>query len=68
MDEQRTSSVDAEKRKGIEAGVPTMHGGLLTSTETEGEEVRAELVLVHPSCKDCLEVVRRKGVGVLSAK
>lgn len=53
----------------IVASVPTMHGGLLTSEGEEGEEVHAELVLVHPGCAACLEVVRSKGVGVLcSAK
>ncbi|GAC93531.1 copper fist DNA binding domain protein [Pseudozyma hubeiensis SY62] len=46
--------------------VPTLHGGLLSDSSGEGEEMRAELVLVHPKCEACLEVVRSKGVGVLS--
>lgn len=52
------------------SAVPTLHGGLLTSEaskDSEAEDVRAELVLVHPKCAACLEVVRRKGVGVLSS-
>ncbi|KAJ1032970.1 hypothetical protein NDA16_000249 [Ustilago loliicola] len=58
----------------IPVAVPTLHGGLLTSDPgKEGadqeveEEVRAELVLVHPTCAACLKVVRKKGVGVLSS-
>lgn len=49
------------------ASVPTLHGGLLTSGTGDAEEVHAELVLVHPKCAACLEVVRTKGVGVLSS-
>ncbi len=53
----------------IVASVPTMHGGLLTAEDEDGDEVHAELVLVHPKCAACLEVVRARGVGVLcSAK
>ncbi|CBQ73059.1 conserved hypothetical protein [Sporisorium reilianum SRZ2] len=54
------------------AAVPVMHGGFVTaegggSGRDADEEVRAELVLVHPKCAACLEVVRSKGVGVLSS-
>ncbi|SPO36309.1 uncharacterized protein PSFLO_01780 [Pseudozyma flocculosa] len=35
--------------------------------DEEVEDVRAELVLVHPGCAACLDVVRRKGVGILSS-
>ncbi|CDS00170.1 uncharacterized protein SPSC_01354 [Sporisorium scitamineum] len=49
------------------AAVPTMHGGFVASGPETDEEVRAELVLVHPKCAACLEVVRSKGVGVLSS-
>lgn len=53
----------------LTVSVPTLHGGLLTSEAGNGSdnEVRAELVLVHPKCAACLEVVRSKGVGVLSS-
>ncbi len=56
----------------VTASVPTLHGGLLTSepgskASSTDEEVRAELVLVHPKCAACLEVVRNKGIGVLSS-
>jgi hypothetical protein len=47
----------------------TLHGGLLTSlarADVKDEEVRAELVLVHPECDACLHVVRTRGVGVLT--
>ncbi|TKY85788.1 hypothetical protein EX895_005328 [Sporisorium graminicola] len=49
------------------SSVPTMHGGFVTSGPETHEEVRAELVLVHPKCAACLEIVRSKGVGVLSS-
>lgn len=60
----------------------TLHGGLLTSEPTSansndtkgntsrqegGDQVRAELVLIHPKCSACLVVVKTKGVGVLSS-
>ncbi|SPO25420.1 uncharacterized protein UTRI_03163_B [Ustilago trichophora] len=60
----------------ISTSVPTLHGGLLTSesdnrassaSEDCNAEVRAELVLVHPKCAACLDVVKTKGVGVLSS-
>ena len=62
----------------VTSSVPTLHGGLLTSEvgptspnsagveNAAKEDVRAELVLVHPHCAACLDVVRKKGVGVLS--
>ncbi|SNX84393.1 uncharacterized protein MEPE_03102 [Melanopsichium pennsylvanicum] len=71
----RTSS-RAEQASAVFAptSVPTLHGGLLTSEPSQNQqmvegddEVRAELVLIHPKCADCLQVVRNKGVGVLSA-
>lgn len=49
------------------AGVPTMHGGFVASGPQMADEMRAELVLVHPKCNACLDVVRSKGVGVLSS-
>ncbi|KAJ9479095.1 Transcriptional activator HAA1 [Pseudozyma hubeiensis] len=74
MEDQRESvhpaaSASDVKPAGVSAGaaaVPTLHGGLLSDSTGEGDEVRAELVLVHPKCEACLEVVRSKGVGVLS--
>ncbi|KAF6767491.1 hypothetical protein PSEUBRA_005198 [Kalmanozyma brasiliensis GHG001] len=50
-----------------QASVPTLHGGLVTSEAGLVDGVHAELVLVHPKCAACLEVVRSKGVGVLSS-
>ncbi|SPO25798.1 uncharacterized protein UTRI_03163 [Ustilago trichophora] len=76
---RRTSHAEVAPISGsvsISTSVPTLHGGLLTSesdnkaspaSQQRDAEVRAELVLVHPKCAACLDVVKTKGVGVLSS-
>ena len=60
----RASSVSSQSAAS-EGSAAVLHGGLLTSSTSGNGEVRAELVMVHPGCATCLEVVRKKGVGIL---
>lgn len=65
----RRSSQPMQLQGAQEKASQTLHGGLLTSlarADDRDEEVRAELVLVHPECDACLHVVRTRGVGVLT--
>lgn len=65
----RRSSQPMQLQSAHEKASQTLHGGLLTSlarADVKDEEVRAELVLVHPECDACLHVVRTRGVGVLT--
>ncbi|GAC71778.1 60S ribosomal protein L10A [Moesziomyces antarcticus T-34] len=65
----RRSSQPMQLQSAHEKAPQMLHGGLLTSlarADDKDEEVRAELVLVHPECDACLHVVRTRGVGVLT--